>query len=67
MRQCELLDIPFVESPDAGLKDADLVVDAIFGEFQYDATRHDFDLPATLHIDFANIFLWSESRLQLQR
>ncbi|GJJ71588.1 NAD(P)H-hydrate epimerase [Entomortierella parvispora] len=31
MRQCELLDIPFVESPDAGLKDADLVVDAIFG------------------------------------
>jgi len=38
MRQCELLDIPFVESPETGLKDADLVVDAIFGESQYDAT-----------------------------
>ncbi|KAF9196574.1 hypothetical protein BGZ50_009089 [Haplosporangium sp. Z 11] len=31
MRQCTELDIPFVDTPEAGLQDSDLVVDAIFG------------------------------------
>jgi NAD(P)H-hydrate epimerase len=31
MRQCTELDIPFVDTPESGLRDSDLVVDAIFG------------------------------------
>ncbi|KAG0312735.1 hypothetical protein BGZ97_010896 [Linnemannia gamsii] len=31
MKQCMELDIPFVDSPECGLRDTDLVVDAIFG------------------------------------
>jgi NAD(P)H-hydrate repair Nnr-like enzyme with NAD(P)H-hydrate epimerase domain len=33
MKQCMELDIPFVDSPECGLRDTDLVVDAIFGTF----------------------------------
>ncbi|KAF9120124.1 NAD(P)H-hydrate epimerase [Mortierella sp. 14UC] len=31
MKQCTELEIPFVDSPETGLRDSDLVVDAIFG------------------------------------
>ncbi|KAF9353205.1 hypothetical protein BGX34_011740 [Mortierella sp. NVP85] len=31
MKQCTELDIPFVDTPESGLRDSDLVVDAIFG------------------------------------
>ena len=33
MKQCTELDIPFVDSPESGLHDSDLIVDAIFGKF----------------------------------
>ncbi|KAF9374314.1 hypothetical protein BGX21_004164, partial [Mortierella sp. AD011] len=31
MKQCTELDIPFVDTPESGLHDSDLIVDAIFG------------------------------------
>ncbi|KAK3827383.1 MAG: YjeF N-terminal domain-containing protein [Linnemannia gamsii] len=31
MKQCMELEIPFVDSPESGLRDSDLIVDAIFG------------------------------------
>ncbi|CAO3568929.1 unnamed protein product [Mortierella alpina] len=31
LKQCTELDIPFVDTPESGLRDSDLVVDAIFG------------------------------------
>ena len=39
MRQCENLCIPFVESPEEGLKGADLIVDAIFGMIRVKSNR----------------------------
>lgn len=34
MKQCTELNIPFVDSPESGLHDSDLIVDAIFGKLQ---------------------------------
>jgi NAD(P)H-hydrate repair Nnr-like enzyme with NAD(P)H-hydrate epimerase domain len=32
MKQCMALDLPFVDNPESGLHDSDLIVDAIFGK-----------------------------------
>ncbi|KAF9915265.1 hypothetical protein FBU30_002091, partial [Linnemannia zychae] len=43
MKQCTDLDIPFVDSAESGLRDSDLVVDAIFGFSFSGEVRQPFD------------------------